>query len=150
MLIQNNSCIPDRAQVRYILLCHSSLWHTIYFPSSVFHSNLSLPVPSSSRTLPILRTVNLSDGVAPAARLQNRACGFHRTRLLSSPTLVTDAPLPGVLRPAVSQLRPKSHPLHSTNGWCSGHIRRYSLRSPSGYHPHVSISGSVANNGLVG
>ena len=55
--------------------------------------------------------VNLSGGVAPAARLQNRACGFHRTRLLSNPILVTDTPLRGALRPefhSLYQIRIKS------------------------------------------
>ncbi len=56
-------------------------------------------------------SVNLSDGVAPAARLQNRACHFHGTRLLSNPILVMDTPSRGALRPVFLQLRPQSHPL---------------------------------------
>ena len=38
--------------------------------------------------------VNLSDGVTPAARLQNRACQFPGTRLLSDRIPVMDAPVP--------------------------------------------------------
>ncbi len=68
----------------------------------------------------VLHSVNLSDGVAPAARLQNRACHFHGTRLLSNPILVTDTPLMGALRPEVSRLRPKSHPLHSAKAGAQG------------------------------
>ncbi len=34
------------------------------------------------------RLVNLSDEIALAARLQNRACDFHRTRLLSDMAFV--------------------------------------------------------------
>src|SRR6266536_679220 len=38
--------------------------------------------------------VDLSEAIARSARLQIRACDFHRTRLLSHPILVMDAPLP--------------------------------------------------------
>ena len=54
---------------------------------------------------------NLNDGVAPAARLQDRACHFLGTRFLGNPIPELDTPSRGGSGPELLQLRLKSHRL---------------------------------------
>ena len=84
------------------------------------------------------------DRSLPPPLLQNPACDFHRTRLLSDAPLVM-----GIrrARPSARQtcdLRCGAFPcwasLPHACAWVLAHVQRYTLRSLAPHRPHVSLS----------